>query len=312
LFYVLTTSVDDESLDVIITDWAPYGFVYVAQEKGIFEKNDLIVDITFVDESESLLSFPQGFITDGSLEVLGDTIFTDSNHVDSQFVYVFDESGDADVVISHLNSISELKGKSVGIWEIGGFSHIFLLALLEKNGLDENDVTFVELNPDEIVSALNEGVIDAGHTFNEENIELSKIFDYKIIATERDTPGLIVDGIMFKTKVITERPDDVFKFIKSFSEAQDYCTLNIDECISIIALNYDWDDNLVRRGLSDVDLKNLDDNVELFLNPDSSLYKSGEFIIKTLQKHNQISYSANIHDIINPFFVNKLNDIKNP
>ena len=119
LFYVLTSPIDN-SLDIVITDWAPYGFVYVAQEKGIFEKNNVNVDITLLDESQSLLAFPKGFVSDGSLEVLADTIFTDANYIDSQFVYVFDESGLADIVISKLNSIDELKGKNIGIWEFGG------------------------------------------------------------------------------------------------------------------------------------------------------------------------------------------------
>jgi NitT/TauT family transport system substrate-binding protein len=118
LFSFNTSNVDP--LTIVITDWAPYGFVYVAQEKGIFEKNNVNVDITLLDESQSLLAFPKGFVSDGSLEVLADTIFTDANYIDSQFVYVFDESGLADIVISKLNSIDELKGKNIGIWEFGG------------------------------------------------------------------------------------------------------------------------------------------------------------------------------------------------
>jgi NitT/TauT family transport system substrate-binding protein len=205
LFYVLTSPIDN-SLDIVITDWAPYGFVYVAQEKGFFEKNNLNVNISMLDESESLLLFPHGFTADGSLEVFADMINTDANFIDSQFVYAIDESGDADIVISHLDSIAELKGKRIGIWEFGGFSHLFLLSLLEQNGINENDVFFVEIIPKEIVSSLNEGLIDAGHTFNEKNIQLVKKYGYKIIATERDTPGLIIDGVMFKTQVILERP----------------------------------------------------------------------------------------------------------
>ena len=118
LFSFNTSNVDP--LTIVITDWAPYGFVYVAQEKGFFEKNNVNVDITLLDESQSLLAFPKGFVSDGSLEVLADTIFTDANYIDSQFVYVFDESGLADIVISKLNSIDELKGKNIGIWEFGG------------------------------------------------------------------------------------------------------------------------------------------------------------------------------------------------
>ena len=312
LLYTSTFEPATEPLKVFTTDWAPYGFAYVAQEKGIFEKNQIDVELKLLDESESLILFPQGFTADGSLEVLTDVIFINVRHISSQFVYVIDESGNADVVVSKTDSIKELQGKTIGIWEFGGFSHIFLLELLENNGINSNDVVFREVIPDEIVDALNDGLIDAGHTFNEENIQLAKSSGYKIIATERDTPGLITDGIMFKTQVIRDRHDDVLSFVKSFKEAQEYCELNFDECVDIIAQEYGWDKSLVSEGLTSVDIKNFEDNLKLFNNKESPLYESGEFIIQKLREINQIPYSPEINEIINSDFVNELAGSQNP
>ena len=297
---------ESKSLTMFVTDWAPYGFAYVAQEKGFFESNDLNVELILLDETQSLISFPRGFTADGSMEVLADAITISSNNIPSQLVYVVDESGDADVIISKYSSIKELKGKTIGIWEFGGFSRLFAVSLLEQNGLTAEDVTFVEIDPDEIVNQLNLGNIDAGHTFNQYNIQKAKDFGYSVIATERDTPGLIVDGIMFKNSFIQKNPDSVLKFVKSFSEAQEYCKFKPDECAKIIAIAFDWKKSDVIIGLEDVDLLSFDDNVDLFLNPHSSLYESGRFIINQLQKDGYISYPHDIETIINSEFINKL------
>jgi len=310
LSYSFTT--ESDPLEILITDWSPYGLVYVAQEKGIFEKNQVDVKITLLDESESLLEFPKGFLADGSLEVFADVIFFDTNYVDSQLVYAIDESGMADVVVSKFDSIKELQGKTIGVWELGGFSHLFVLSLLENNGINPNDVIFREVVPNEIVNKLNAGLIDAGHTFDKENVNNAIDSGFKIIATERDTPGLIVDGIMFKTEVIKNRHDDVFNFIKSYAETQDYCKILLDECSEIIAKKFNRDVSLVKDGLIDVDMKYFEDNLELFDNQKNSLYDSGKFIINQLQQNNQISYSPNISDIINPDFVKELEGVRTP
>jgi NitT/TauT family transport system substrate-binding protein len=310
--YSLITESKSDPLKIFITEWAPYGLVYVAQEKGIFEKNQVDVEIILLHESESLLSFPKGFTADGSLEVFADVIFYDTNYVDSQFVYAIDESGNADVIVSKFNSIKELQGKTIGIWELGGFSHLFVLALLENNGINPNDVTFREVIHSDVVSKLDQGLIDAGHSFNKKNIDDAINSGYNIIATERDTPGLIVDGIMFKTEVIKNNHDGVFNFVKSFSETQDYCKNNLDECSKIIAQKFGYDSNLAKDGLTNVDLKYFEDNLKLFDNQENSLYESGKFIIEKLQQYNQISYSPDIHDVINPDFVNELAEMGSP
>lgn len=62
-----------------------------------------------------------------------------------------------------VRSIADLKGKSVGIGAIGAQLHQVTLALLLKNGVDPDDVTFANVGSSaDVFRAIVAGVVDAG------------------------------------------------------------------------------------------------------------------------------------------------------
>jgi NitT/TauT family transport system substrate-binding protein len=303
---------DSDPLTIITIRWPSFGFLHVAEQKGFFEKNNVNVEIILIEENphQDDLSYIEG-TADASMEVFSNIILIDSNFIDSQLVYVSDESTTSDFFVSKYENISDLKGKSIGIFDRGGFSYLFVTKLLENNGLSEKDVTLIEIDFDDIVDEINSGMIDAGHTWNGYNKVNAENSNLHIVGYASDTPGIINDSIMFKKATIIQRHDDVLNFLKSFSEAQNYCELNYNECVDIISQKYGWDKLSVSDGLTSVNIMNLDENT-LMLQDQGPLFDSGNFIIKKLRQNNFISHSSEIEDVINSDFVTELVELQNP
>ena len=63
-----------------------------------------------------------------------------------------------------VTNLADVKGKRIGVDVINTFSHFFVLKSLEKVGLGEGDVQFVNVPVQNVTSALQKGQIFAGHT----------------------------------------------------------------------------------------------------------------------------------------------------
>jgi NitT/TauT family transport system substrate-binding protein len=84
--------------------WAPDFFLYLAQEKGFFHKNDVNVELTLVQDYQQILSeyFEGQF--DGMVPVYSDAIYQNSQGLNSKVVYAMDFSNTGDVIIGTKNS----------------------------------------------------------------------------------------------------------------------------------------------------------------------------------------------------------------
>ena len=150
----------EEPLRISVGVWAPNFLAYVAQEKGYFEKNNVDVNITLVqDYAATLRDYVDGEY-DGMFVVYSDALLQDSEGIDTKVVFNTDISNGADPIIGKVDNLTELKGKKVGVDGINSFSHYYLLESLEKVGLGEGDVEFVNMPAQNISDALKKSEID--------------------------------------------------------------------------------------------------------------------------------------------------------
>ena len=121
----------------MLTLWPPNFLAYIAQEKGIFEKNGVNVQLLFDKDYFSAVEHYDNDDADGITVVFSDAIIQDSNGISTKVVYHIDSSQSGDAVISKLKNLTDLKGKKIGVEGINSFSHLFVLKALEKVGLGE-------------------------------------------------------------------------------------------------------------------------------------------------------------------------------
>ncbi len=289
----------------MLTLWPPNFLAYIAQEKGIFETNGVNVQLLFDKDYFSAVEHYDNDDVDGITVVFSDAMIQDSNGISTKVVYHIDSSQSGDAVISKLKNLTDLKGKKIGVEGINSFSHLFALKALEKVGLGESDVKFVNVVGLNISAALDRGEIDAGHTYSP-FLEEATAKGYNILITAKENPGIIVSVLAFHTNVVDQRPQDIKNILISFIEALDYYKKNREQALQIMSSMSNLSKDEIAHGLDNTKLMTLQDNLRSMTNTTGdmhSLYTSGEYVSKFFTQNGVMSDYANIDAIIDPQFV---------
>ena len=138
---------------------------YIAQEKGYFKKNNVDVNLTLLQNYGDVVKNYTNGDFDGIFSVYSDVIVHNSMGIDTKVVYNVDSSSYADAIVGKGNNLSDVKNKKIGVEGINTFSHFFVLKSLEKAGLTEGDVQFVDVPVQNISEQLQKGHIFAGHVY---------------------------------------------------------------------------------------------------------------------------------------------------
>ena len=134
------------------------------------------------------------------------------------------------------------------------------MQLLKKAGLGKDDVTLVNLRPQDMVAALASGSIDAYGTWEPHIYNGIKALGAK--AAPLDTKGIYAEtfNIVVMQDYLQKKPDVVTSFLKSLVEAEAWIKANPDEAMKIVAefvkmpvddLKPIWDDYVYQVALDD-------------------------------------------------------------
>ena len=296
-------------IKIAINSWAGHAHAYIAKEKGYFEKNGARVELVF---DKNYTPCRQRYIdgkVDGIFGVYSDAILLSSEGISSRVVYVGDYCVSADVIVGkpEFKDLSGLKGKKVGIESVNTFSHLFVLAALEKSGVKEHEVRFEVVPAMDVPMAMEKGIIEAGHTWEPaKTVAIKK--GYKVLAEAQYVPGLITDVLVFNARVVKERPGEIKAIVKSLLEARDFLYAHKEEAIKIMAKNEDMSEAEMQEGISGVHHPDLKENLKAMQRSTdtTSLYGSGAIICEFYLKRGQLSHLPDLDKIIEPRFVEEL------
>ena len=231
-----SSSVAGETVRLGFSAWPGWFPWQVAQEKGLFEENELSVDLTWFDgylESINTLVAEQ---IDANSQTLGDTVSSLASGAEQVIVLVNDNSTGNDKVIVRdgINSIAELKGKKVAAEE-GTVDHFLLLLGMQKAGLSPDDIEFVPLETGKAASAFVAEQVDAVAVFAPFTTQALKRPGSKELFSSKDFPGSISDHLVYTKKFVEEHPEEVQKSVDAWFETLDFIQANPDVSASIMA-----------------------------------------------------------------------------
>lgn len=309
--FILPKNQEQPPIRIAISDWIGYSHAFVAREKGFFEKNDVKVELVYATSySEAQSLYLQGSVN-GIFEAYTDTIFHNSNGIPSNVVYIADISYDSDAIVGlPIESMSDLKGKRVGIEGLNTFSHIFVLTALEKHGLTKDDVLFAQVSAFDVDDALKNGDIVAGHTWNPVKDELVND-GFSILFTAGDVPGIISDVLVFDQYTTESRPDDIKKIVASMLEAQDFMYTDSEEAAEIIEKIGIMKKEEMLPSLSELKQLTLEEQIASMTTTEhNSLITSGNSIKIFYNNRSQLSQDPNLSEILNESFLQAIVDHK--
>ncbi|MEV4509658.1 ABC transporter substrate-binding protein [Dactylosporangium sp. NPDC049525] len=233
--------------------WFPW---QVAQEKGLFTKNNVAVELKYFDSyTDSLNALATGNLSCNS-QTLNDTLSSVSGGSKQTIVLLNDNSTGNDQIIAGpgISTVAQLKGKKVAA-EQGTVDHYLLLLALEKAGLTEKDVTFTPLLTDAAAAAFVAGQVDAVGVFAPFTTTALGRSGSTAISTSKDFPGAIPDALSFQSQFVKDHPDEVQKVVQTWFDTTAWIKANPAEAVSIMAK---------KGGVSDEDYKTYDAGTTIF------------------------------------------------
>lgn len=226
-----------QPIRIATTCWVGYGPLYLAEALGWFEEEGADVEMVTIDDIGLKFAAWQAKKFEGNADVVDALIsFHVPGGVKSKMVLMLDDSlgGDGIAVKKDINSIQDLKGKSIA-FETGATAEFFLSVILSENGMTKDDIVCVEMPGSNTASALLSGKVDAAVTYEPYLTQCRKSPDTKVLATTKEHPGLIVDVLFFRDDVVENRRDEIKAIVRTWFRALKYCKEHPEEALPIMA-----------------------------------------------------------------------------
>jgi NitT/TauT family transport system substrate-binding protein len=215
--------------------WVGYGPLFIAQEKGYFKEEGLAVELVKVEDPKARFAALAGQQLDGLVSTLDTATQYWKPETPFKAVLGLDESsgGDGIVGTADLNSVADLKGKQIGV-NVGSVSQFFLEYMLQQNGMSTEDVTLVKMQQGDVPAALASNNIDAGVTW-EPHLSKAVSTGGKLIASSKETPGLIVDILILRNDILESNDQAAKGLVNAWHKAVEFAKTNPDEAATIMA-----------------------------------------------------------------------------
>jgi NitT/TauT family transport system substrate-binding protein len=208
--------------------------VFIAQDKGIFEKNGLKGEIIRINSEPTTY---QALIS-GDIDA---TSGAPTGLVQSNLQGVAVVSlGSWDNLVSYtlatrekIEDLAQLKGKKIGINRLGGKSSLILRVMLEDAGLSSTkDVTLLQLGgSQERLAALMRGGIDAAPVDFAFEPKMKQMGFF--LVTGKKTPFMNGPITVKASSLQSNRPKWV-RFVKSYLEATHYLVTNKEGSVEVL------------------------------------------------------------------------------
>jgi len=199
----------DTPVAIGMSGWTGFAPLTLAKEAGLFKKQGLDVSIKKIPQKDRHLA-----IASGDIQCAATTVETwivwNANGVPTTQIFQLDKSYGADGMVARpgINSVKDLKGKTVAASAPGTAPYFTLAWVLKQNGMSLKDVTVVNLEPQAAANAIIAGVanLDAAMTYEPFlSAVRAKPEAGKIIATTLDYP-MIMDTFGCTPKFLADNP----------------------------------------------------------------------------------------------------------
>jgi NitT/TauT family transport system substrate-binding protein len=219
-----------------LTIWVGFGPLYIAQAKGFFKAQGVDVEFVQIEDTKMAYAALAAKRIDGygaTPQSLLLNVKPDQRYI---MVMTLDDSkgGDGVVAKKDVKSLAELKGKRVAFME-GSVAHYYLAYVLKRVGLTEKDVIGVNMTSGDAGAAFVAGRVDAAVTW-EPWLSRAKATPHgQILIDSSQTPGIIIDTLVFREDVVKSRPADIRKIVHAVHQAVDHWKANPKESVEIMA-----------------------------------------------------------------------------
>ncbi|QLE50570.1 nitrate ABC transporter substrate-binding protein [Nostoc sp. C057] len=199
---------------------------------------------------------------------------------------------------------THLKYKNPLIARVLAFFNLayFFIKILAQQGFQKSRAfALVKSEASEVPQRLENNTIQAGHTWEPHLSEARKLGGH-ILFTSKQTPGLILDMIVFRGEIIRDRPEDVRAFVRGWLQAVNYWKANVQEGNAIISKVLKIPSNTI--SLEGVNLIDLGENQKLLQSSSSnSIYKTAKIYTDFFIRSGNVTRIPELKTLFNSSFL---------
>ena len=295
-----------ETLLIGHSTWVGYGPLFLARDKRFFDEAGVNVDLrNFEDPKTRFFALISGKIDGIATTIDTSSLYWSPEHP-FQSVLGLDDSkgGDGIVALDSIKTIKDLRGKRVA-FNKGSVSHFFLSVLLRKNGMTEKDIEGIQMQQDDAGAAFVAHKVDAAVTWEPWLTRAKRAKGGHVLVDSSETPGLIVDILLFRTDIIKNHPAAVKASIKGWYAAVEYWKKNPDESDALMAKAVGgWlkDVKTFRETLAGVRFYDEAINKKYFA-PDGQIYVTAQNAIDIWRSFGMIRGKVAVPDLVDAEFI---------
>ena len=228
-----------DTTTISFTTWIGYAPMFIADEKGIFEKNGVDVDIQVIESAADIKTALAANSIQGAAQTVDTQVMGIGSGIETTQVLAMDTSdgGDGVVCKKEYKSLDDLVGKKVALNTSGGASLFYFNYLISEAGYKMDDFDIQNMSSGDAGSAFVGGKVDAAVTW-EPWLTNAKKTDFGTILYDSSTaPGVICDTLGFSTEFVEKYPKTVQAICDSWFDALDMLDAEEthEECMNIMA-----------------------------------------------------------------------------
>lgn len=216
--------------------WVGYAPLYIAREKGYFDKYNIAPELLVIEDESQYA----GALASNQIQGLGNVLDREVIHyakgTPEVFVFAMDESAGGDGIIAReeIATVEDLKGATIGL-DKSSTAYFFFLTVLDKYGVQEEEVNILEMGAGDAGAAFVAGKLDAAVVWEPWLTNASQREGGHVLVSSKEFPRTIVDVITMREDFVQQHPEAVTGLTKAWFDAVDFYRENPDEGNEIMA-----------------------------------------------------------------------------
>ncbi len=228
-----------EPLVVGTSPWPAYVGQFVAEAKGFYEDEGIIVEERNFPVTTDVNTAVLANTVDVAWTGIPDMIVMADTDPSVRLVYVSEYSDGADGIIARddVKTAEDLIGKTIA-WEELPLQSLLLESFLGDSGVTAEDLDFVMMPAAEAATAFAAEKVDVAITYEPFMTAIAIENGGQVLFSSKGS-NLIPGGLVGKSDRIEERREDIEGFMRAMEKGFEYADANPDEAAAIIAEKID-------------------------------------------------------------------------
>lgn len=283
-------------------DWAGFYPILLAIKKGRFDNKDYSIALVKAKDNMELNSLVSTGKVDLCFGAFADHIYMKGNDIQIKFIYATDFSK-SDVIVAEagIKSVKDLENKKISITDLNSFSEFFVLTTLSALNVDLQKVTIKVIDFENVLTNIDNKVIQAGHTWDPETPKAIKK-GFNVIASSADIKGIVIDGLIATEEILNKHTPAIADILLEINlELKTIHSLSEDE-IEFLATHFKTNKESVHTVIQNgIEFLDLSENKILFESKKD--YSFSYWLSKVsdfYSSRGQLNKTINTHDLLEP------------